>query len=185
MQGFNLQRLQNQTVVAVNDAVLHTPWAVALFSLDLRWIRARKEVIEKFAGLRYLAVPDGLPASPDLPCNAIWIRREGGRRGLSESPETLYVGGGNSGFAAFNLAYLKGAQRIVLLGYDFTAAGKHWHAGYSWATNIHSHALYWKWGKEFRFTLPQLKKRGVEVLNASSISTIQEFPKISLEALPL
>jgi hypothetical protein len=184
LRGFDLQRLQGHAVVAINDAILHLPWATALFSLDLCWMNNRLAEIAAFSGQCYLAVPMGAEIIPKLPPDTILLERIPGFRGLSGQPSRIYVGGGNSGFGAFNLAVLAGAKRIVLLGYDFCRNAQHWHEGYAWKGNSNER-MYNKWGEQFQYTLPTLRTLGIEVLNASKISSLNLFPKISLSSLPL
>ncbi len=180
LKGFDFTKLQGRTVVAVNDAALHVPFATALFSLDRQWIANRKDLIASFPGERWLAVSDDFDFN-DAP-SACYVRRDRNGYGLSDDPNVLHMGGGNSGFGAFNLAYLRGAERIVLLGYDFCHSGVHWHNGYSWQGNPNDH-MYSKWAERFQETLLQLQKREVEVVNASLHSTLTLFPRVSLETL--
>lgn len=92
------------------------------------------------------------------------------------------MGGGNSGYGALNLAYLKGSRRIILLGYDFCHSATHWHEGYAWQGKSND-SMYRKWATQFIRALPQLHKHGVQVLNASPDSAITAFPKVELEAV--
>lgn len=183
LRGFDLSLLRGRTCVAINDAILHAPWAAALFSLDQVWIANRKAEIEAFAGERYLAVPDDYDFDHG-PVGVTFLRRCRGMTGLSTDPEKLYLGGGNSGFGALNLAFLKRARRIILLGYDYCYGRQHWHQGYKWANNGGDRVLE-GWARQFDHTAPQLTARHVLVLNASPDSRITVFPTIPLSSLPL
>lgn len=97
----------------------------------------------------------------------------------------LNMGGGNSGFGAFNLAVQLGFKRIVLLGYDLHASHEHWHAGYSWGGKANKDGLYRHWADQYADTVLQLQGLGVSVYNASKTSMIQVFHKVSLDSLPL
>lgn len=85
--------------------------------------------------------------------------------GLSRNPGVLH--GDNSGFAALNLAYLKGATDIRLLGFDMRydqEGNTHGHGGYPW----HSHTasrLMPKWAHDVDAVAPQLEADGVRVIN--------------------
>lgn len=184
LRGFDLARLNGETIVAVNDAINSLPNSAALFSIDYKWIQNRKTEIEAFAGERYLAVAEDYQFE-NAP-QATYLLRVRERTGLSENAGRIYMGGGNSGFGAFNVAFLMGFKRIVLLGYDFRAANQHWYESYSWnAGNNGNSQMYLKWAQQFAYALPQLRRHSVEVLNASPNSAIDCFKKISLNELPL
>jgi len=187
LRGFDLQRLRACVTVAVNDAILHAPWATALFSLDMNWMNRRREQIEQFAGLRYLAIPAVHTDNLQLEWTSdevLWLRRVSGVPGLSTSSDTIYAGGGNSGFGALNLAYLMQVPRIVLLGYDLRNSGQHWHEGYTWR-GCSNEKMYQNWARMMDRAAPQLRARGVEVFNASPTSNLTEYPVVSLESIPL
>jgi hypothetical protein len=178
LRGFPFERLKGRTVVAINDAMLYLPWAAAVFSIDLRWMENRVAELAGFAGEKYLAIPEGHPGFPVL--GATWLRRLP-RYGFSDDPEAI-VCAGNGGYGALNLAYLKGARTIYLLGYDFCHSSVRWHRGYDWQ-GAGNDRMYDKWAKRFIDALPYLKAKGVCVYNASLGSRITAFPKISLEDL--
>lgn len=161
---FDLGRLRGETVLAVNDALdlllarRLPPTAVA--SLDNNWIRRRRADLERFEGEKYLALP--LETWPD--CAGIrgatylrWSHADG----LSEDP-TRVCTGGNSGYGALNVAYLKGAREIFLVGYDMDPRDGPAHA---------------TWARLFRATLPQLAARRARVVNLNPNSFIDAFPR--------
>lgn len=87
----------------------------------------------------------------------------------------------NSAFAAFNLAYHMEPKKVLLLGVDanneahfydnitYPEESKGWKISISKIPNL------------FEYSLPQIKKRGIEVINGSLVSNIQCFPKLSIE----
>jgi hypothetical protein len=156
--------------VAVNDAARHAPWASALFSLDRVWMKKRTELIQQFAGEVYLAVADDFFKHETPVDNATYLLRKRSMVGLSTDPDKIFMGGGNSGFGALNLAVLKRPSQIILLGFDLKHPGYHWHNGYEWYKGRdgrdHSH-MYRKWAQQFDHCPPQLRQLGIEVWNAS------------------
>jgi hypothetical protein len=87
--------------------------------------------------------------------------------------------GGNSGFQALNLAAQFGARRIVLIGYDFT--GPHWHPNHAKPlANPHEEAMA-RWRGHLDAAAPLYKAWGVEVLNASPVSRLKAYPRVSIE----
>lgn len=107
-----------------------------------------------------------------------------GERGLSFDPTTLNIGEGNSGFQALNLATLLGASRVVLLGYDMGHSGKgrrHWHGDHPSGMNNPEESNFTRWRTGFAEAVPDLKKAGVEVVNCSRQTTLECFPRATLE----
>lgn len=89
--------------------------------------------------------------------------------------------GGNSGFQACNVALHCGARRLILVGYDCTLRhGAHWHGRHSGLNNP-TQAGVDKWKERFDAQAPIFAKLGVEVLNASKISALEAYPKMTLE----
>ncbi|WP_201455982.1 hypothetical protein [Bradyrhizobium macuxiense] len=94
-------------------------------------------------------------------------------------PDGTIGWGCNGGFHALNLAIQFGARRIVLVGYDCRIdRGINWHGG-------HKHGLPNKgilcvtiWRKVLDAQAPLLERLGVEVLNASPVSTLTAYPKV-------
>jgi hypothetical protein len=114
---------------------------------------------------------------PELP-NARWVRAKRGNH-LSTEPGRIGVGG-HTGFVAINLALLKRAKRIVLIGFDMR--GPHWHGGYEWSAG-NDGRYYRKWAASMADLALDAGKFGAEIVNASAESTIEAFPK-QPEAVP-
>jgi hypothetical protein len=85
--------------------------------------------------------------------------------------------GGNSGYQAINLAYLWGAKRIVLLGFDAKpVAGKdHWFGQHP--NGLKQIQPYQLWLDRFPQLAHELAIQDVEVINCSMESAIQCFNK--------
>lgn len=176
LRGFNFNRLRGQTVVAVNGSLSHLPWATAVVSADVPWIQAMEATVLQFPGERIMVA--SVPG-----CEGItWLYRSR-ELTLSDDPSVIHVGG-TSGYAALNVAYLKKAKSISLLGFDYAQINQHWFSEYSWK-NYRSEDLWKTWAKNFDSTLPQLTAAGVEVVNYSPDSRIEAFPKKRLEDLPI
>lgn len=162
-QRIDLEALRGRTILAVNEAAfLGKPalftFAAATFSVDSTWIRRRRAFLTSFPGEKYLAVPlDTFPECSSIP-GAVYLQWSF-RDGLSDDPRFLCTGG-NSGYAAINLAYLKGAKIIHLIGYDMDGPED----------------KYRQWIPRFRSMLPQLQAHGVQVLNHNINSRVNAFP---------
>lgn len=127
--GFNFNRLKGKNVVAVKGAAYHLPWASCYFSMDIvNWnFETRLAILKekKFQGEIWMACGKDWMA----PCNVdhvkFVIRDNEYKAGLSY--ENDRVSGHNSGFAALNFAFLRGANPIYLLGLDLVKGG-YWYA---------------------------------------------------------
>jgi hypothetical protein len=168
-RAFDLGSLRGQNILAVNDSIdlllnslhntCHGDFAPPLFSLDNRWIQRRREFLAAYPGDKYLAVPlDTWPECGGIP-GATYLRWSHAD-GLSEDLEVVCTGC-NSGYAAINLAYLKGAQLIHLFGYDMDPK---------------DNDAYEYWASLFRNMLPQLNARGIQVINHNPRSFVTAFP---------
>ena len=95
--------------------------------------------------------------------------------------------GSNSGYQAINLAYLLGAQRIILLGYDMHRSddkahffGNHpYHKTGGGPTN----SLMKDWCDKFKQLAYDLDKEGVEVINATRKTVLTAFKQQELESI--
>lgn len=163
-------------VLAVSNAWKHTAgWADAHFAADRRYWRA------------YL----GKMRAAGIPLERIWsscnqTAREGtqfvratNRPGLGE--HELHSGG-NSGYMAVNLAYLWGARRIMLLGFDMQAGP----AGEKHFDGDHPAPLvqvmpFASWVRAFDLMATDLAKRGAVVINCTRRTALACFRCAPLE----
>jgi hypothetical protein len=173
--GFDWNRLIGKRTIAINKAILSYPMADALYWTDSRVYGWYKKEIDSFKGLKYsIRNHSSYPAG-------INILRKSNKFGLEEAKDAL-CHGNNSGYAAINLAYLLGAKRIVLLGYDMHNDGKkgHYHDGYPvppTGDNIYRDQFI----PGFQILADLLKEKKVDVYNASMTSSLRVWPKISFE----
>lgn len=87
--------------------------------------------------------------------------------------------GSNSGYQAINLAYLLGAGRIILLGYDMGATGNtHFFGAHPKPMTSGNYTTFVE-----RFTplAEDLKREGVEVLNCTPQTALTQFTRASLD----
>lgn len=90
--------------------------------------------------------------------------------------------GGNSGHQAVNLAYLFGASRICLLGFDMQSTGgqAHWHGSHGNGDDPTS-GLFAKWRQNMNNLHRALGEQGVELINCTR-DTALEIPRMDIEA---
>lgn len=180
LRGFNFDLLKSRVTVGVNDAAINLPWVTALFTADPTWVGNRRRQIGEFKGERYIAQTASRPR--DIP-GVVYLTKLRDS-GLSVVPTAVRIGG-TSGSAALNLAFLKKAKVIVLLGYDYgcnSRQDRHWHSTQNWGNPVNMGV--WKlWAQLYSTLVPQLAAAGVTVINACPTSQIKAFPKITLDEL--
>ncbi len=98
--------------------------------------------------------------------------------GLSRKMPVVHRGD-NSGYQAVNLAYLLGAERIILLGFDQMVTGKqrHWFGDHPGHMNVESN--YPACIKHFQSIKPEAY--GIEILNCSRRTALNHFPCHALD----
>ena len=85
---------------------------------------------------------------------------------------------GNSGAQAINLAYLMGATRVILLGYDMGATGhSHWFGSHPEGLMNGNYSGY---VGNFSKLASDLKREGVEVINCTPTTALTQFPKAEI-----
>lgn len=170
-----LRDAHNLAVVAVKEAGWDLPWADACLCVDRRWPQRRD--------LSHLVPPLWIvseePWHSPVPPNATFVRPQ--ERGFLSTDPARIVMGCTSGFAALNFATLRGARRIVLVGYDY-AHKDHQHHAFPHHNPWYppgNQRLWSYWRAPFASALPQLRNLGCTVINASR-GLLDVFPKMEL-----
>lgn len=84
----------------------------------------------------------------------------------------------NSGAQAINLAYLLGATRIILLGYDMGATGNtHWFGDHPKGLR---NGKYEQYVETFTRLAEDLKRAGVEVINCTRQTALTQFRRSTI-----
>ncbi len=155
-------------VIAVNNAYKLAPLADITYSADYDWFLWHRRNLHSYIGPLLLMRAD-LP--PLTGCKRV-VRRImhiGGPR-LSRDPAR--IAGWCSGSNALNIAYLAGAERIILLGFDMRPG--HWHDEHKKETPPHRYQD--RYIPHFEAMADELKNEPVTVLNASPGSAMTCFP---------
>jgi hypothetical protein len=169
-------------VIVINEAYRLAPWADALYAADANWWD-RKLGCWEFRGLRVSQSDQAEKKYRVCHVNLVRLAEVVLKpKGSIAAGSDVRTGGANSGFQALNLAAQFGSRRIILVGYDMRIdQGLHWHGRHAEGLANPSEASVRRWRKGFEGAAPGLVRNGVTVLNASPISTIAAFPKVSLE----
>ena len=176
VEDVNYVRGKVDGVVGVNDAYRIAPWLDVLYACDARWWNEHKGV-PSFKGPKYSLQRQAAK------WRGVNVLQNTGTDGLESKPNGLKTGK-NSGYQAINLAIHLGAKRIVLLGYDMeikVGSKAHWFGLHPWGGQPPVQSFRGM----FRTMVGPLEKRGVTVINCSRSTSLDAFPRMSLElALP-
>jgi hypothetical protein len=183
LRGFDYERLRACHVLAVKGAIFNIHWADAGFGLDipryLEWLGMLNTVRTMPV---YWATPKikFLGPGPHPPC--VRFLRRVDISDLSDDPYAV-CSGGTSGFGAFNLAWLKRAKRIVLLGFEYNAEQGGHADTRAYIMDRKQDEDRWKaWAKNFDKLKRRVDCAGVKVINAAPNSRIAAFPKMDIES---
>jgi hypothetical protein len=162
-------------VITVNSTWRLAPWADAHYTNDHDLLAAQlPEMRARATGEIWCGHPtwrhDGVRSIP-------YNKR---MRGVSRVPGRL-AWGGNSGYAALNLAYQLGAARILMLGFDQSdAQGAHWHGEHP---DDYRRAFNWPmWSERFAEAARDYRALDVDVVNCSRRTTLTCFRVAALES---
>jgi len=112
-----------------------------------------------------------------------WIRGVG-EAGLGRKAVHF---GGNSGFQAINLAYLWGAQRIVMLGFDMQVGPKgasHWFGDHPENKGFGNPKVFDSWIKHLKILARDLNDQGIDVFNCTRTTSVTSFVRCRIADLP-
>lgn len=170
--------LAGRKVIAVNTMYRRVMSAPIMFFADMWWFHEEKrnspETWKSFNGLK--VTKQVIQSEPGI-CTVFW---EPPSVGLPKRKDSVALGH-SSAQAAMCIAAHKGAARIVLVGVDNCRAPNgraHCHEEYP--ANRCLEEGWAKKEKDFAYIVDPLKQAGIEVLNASPISTLTFWPKCDL-----
>lgn len=165
-------------VVAVNDAYRRLPYADILYACDEKWWRVHIEDVSRmFHGERWTSHEEKSETNNKRNIPAEWgIKAVAGvlQPGFSDNGAVIHYGS-NSGFQALNLALLKGATKVILVGYDMRGAG---HFFGDHPAPLHNRTSYSEFVREFRAAA---RRCTVPILNATPGSGLDCWPIVTLE----
>ena len=166
-------------VIVVNDAYRLIPDADYLYACDPQWWKVHIDrVRETFSGKLYTQWHDdaGKEFAAEHGLTALEGSHDSGL-GLDKIHFNE-----NSGAQAINLAYLLGAKRIILLGYDMGWSGgkSHFFGDHPPELTTGNHFVY---VESFTKLARDLKAKGVEVINCTRETMLYQFPRAELSAV--
>jgi len=186
LAGFDFELLRGEKCIAINRSIEFVPWADIMLSIDIRlhsWYSKKRRLMmpeslkayDNFKGLKVWAI-DPFPAFSDpMGWEDVYIIKFLGKHGFSTSLSRGVFCGGNSGYAALNLAAILGANPICLLGFDMKnlPSGKaNFHGGYP-ASSSDPEIRHWR--ENFEKVAPEYSNRNIKVINLNPDSALQCF----------
>jgi hypothetical protein len=176
-------RIRGRRTIVVNTSVNLAPWADVLYFTDSGWYEPRRELVAGFAGM---VVSMSRTAKRELPDKVMRIQGIG-------DPTTGIAGhflplgtagirqGRSSGHTAVSLVIALGASRVILVGYDMRVVDgrEHHHSEYAGPRDLDQYAR--EFVPAFNGWNADALRVGVEILNATPLSAVHEFPMISLD----
>jgi hypothetical protein len=159
--------------IVINDTYSRVHFADALYACDYKWWDRHFEQID-FKGELWT---QDLRAKREFGLS--WVL---GRNKSGLGSDCVHFGY-NSGYQAINLAYLWGAKRIILLGFDCKDINgqAHWFGQHPQGLNqTQNYAI---WISSFSQLAKDLEAQNVEVINCSTDSALECFKKIPIEKL--
>lgn len=165
--------------IAINSTHRIARWADLLYCADNQyWLHPNNKDALSFGGLK-VTIQD--PRGEILPQPDILVLRNDGVDGFTDDRSAIRHGS-NSGYQAIHIAVHLGAARIILCGFDMRAINdkQHWHERHPPPLRDHGSGIYAGWIRSFEKLAPELKKRGVEIVNCTPQSALTCFPMMDL-----
>jgi len=176
LSAADCEKVRHLNCITVNDAYRLAPWAAAHYAADAEWWRVHIGAMDHCSGQKTTQHRNWQPGEAEK--HGITVLKSSPKPGLSRDAGTLHAGR-NSGYQAINLAYLLGATRILLLGYDMGATGNtHFFGDHPKA--LRQCSDYGKFRAPFRTIHPA--DYGLEIINCTRQTALDAFPRMDLEA---
>lgn len=182
----NIKLLKGRVkVVAIKEAAVDLcPWADAVYGCDAAWWKYRRGLPD-FKGLKIAWDGTVRTQFPDVNLIRIKPHRPNvpGERWMSRIlvDEPGVIGSGdNSAFQAGNMVVQFGARRIMFVGLDLQ--GTHYYGRNDWPRAGNPDPdVFKKCIRAFEDAAPTLEAMGIDVVNASPVSALNCFRKMTIE----
>lgn len=160
-------------VVAINTSWRLAPWADVIYACDAKWWDENIDAVRSETSAQ-------LWTQAEAAAKLHGLQRIKGRRADGLGRDAVHLGG-NSGYQAINLAFLWGARRIVLLGFDMQHTGGkgHWHGDHPGKKGVKPPVR--NWVPRFTKLAEDLAAEGVAVVNATRETALKCFPLVPIE----
>jgi len=188
-----LSDLWDKRVIGINRAYQLGEWVDAVYFYDCSFYNHHKTLMDQFGGLKFSTCSR---FAGNKSRGVRYIPRDwDGKTGISPKSDQVFFNY-SSGGAAVDLAIKLGAKEIVLVAFDMCNGSNnetHWHGGYkekqqAEAQDARNKGRVYKkkmphkrHAKPWRALFHNAKRYGVEIVNASYTTTINEIPQVNIE----
>lgn len=184
VRGMRLEVLRRKCVIGVNQAFALGPWVDVCWFGDQRWFAWNVEALRAYPGLT-VTCANAMRERRNRPAWVHWMVRDETAAGLTKRPGVIRWNS-NSGASAVNLALHFGAARVVLVGFDMRRTEGAPNDGHNYHDEHTPHHtpkknVYDRFMKRWPAIAADAKRFGLEILNATPGSAIEEFPIVGLE----
>jgi len=165
--------------IAVNSSWALCPWADVLYACDYEWWKFA-DGCPQFKGLKISVDPRACNSTTGWDVKHVMCSKVGDQIEFNNHGRIGW--GGNSGFGALNLAIQFGVKKIILVGYDMTIRhGSHWHGDHPDSLKNPSIANSGRWRRAIDEAARFIAAHRIKVINCSPISTLINYPVMTLE----
>ena len=169
----------DRQIYAVNNAYTYLMRADVLYACDCEWWNLHHKLsLNYFINERWTTNDE---AAKKYGLNHVPGEHWEQRRIPFDVSGHGIVYGGNSGFQALNLAYIKGIRDAILLGFDMgheKNESKHCHGEHP--SGIDRPSPFAEWIRSFERAAPVIAAAGMQVRNATRRTRLTCFPQVDL-----
>lgn len=171
--------IEKAKFIAVNNSWKLCPWADVLYACDYRWWWRTRDWKEGFKGLK-VSIDARACNEGDWNINRLLCAKTDDRIELKRLGTVGW--GSNGGFNAFNFAAQLAPAKIILVGFDMNVTnGLHWHGPHPQGLGNPRDGQLERWRRSFDNAAQPVAQLGIEVINCSQTSSLQNYPKMSFE----
>ena len=174
LKNLDLDFTRNRRTIVTNNAYKLAPWAEILFFMDHKWYQQHAGWLELFTGIK-VHIADGSKNNHKLK----WMQR--GSKTMLSHQRNIINHGNNSGYCAVHLAYLLGAAKIILVGFDMKLVDNEQNFHNDHQRKMRDNIYEAEYIPVFDTIRQPLQKKGVTLLNMTENSGLKNIPFISLE----
>jgi hypothetical protein len=168
-------------VIVVSNNWRLAPWADVMYAADKKWWDYHADTVE-FSGEKWCGMDEAANAH-GLKYLRVLNQKEAPKtnESFSFNPAGVHRGGGNSGFQAVNMALLRGASTVYLLGFDMQATGgrRHWfgdHPG-----KLHQPSSDYAAWRNAMDTAASSLPAGVEIINCTRQTALKAYRIVRIQ----
>jgi hypothetical protein len=173
LADFDWRSLDDKHVITINNAAFKLPNAKYVYFCNRDWFEKWKYELRAHKGI---VIQGSVPTDSNNVVHELWVERWAFVDGFGlTTKHGCLIPGGNSGYAAINLAVQLGYKKIYLLGYDMKHDGDraNYHDDHLWHSSKES---FPGWLRRFEDLVQPLKDLGIQVVNLTPNSDLKVFP---------